>query len=97
MLLTLIWCVVFKLARRGSTVSAIEMAAATRRRARLTTTSTKDRESTGRAGRLAETGNGGLNALKMPAVTKKAEVLTKHIGDQAKKDSTAMAHVCDPG
>ena len=34
-----------------------------------------------------------LNALKLPPVTKKAEVLTKHIADQAKKDSTAMAHV----
>ncbi len=34
-----------------------------------------------------------LNALKLPAVTKKTEVLTKHIGEQAKKDSTAMAHV----
>jgi flagellar M-ring protein FliF len=34
-----------------------------------------------------------LNALKLPPVTKKAEVLTKHIAEQAKKDSTAMAHV----
>jgi flagellar M-ring protein FliF len=34
-----------------------------------------------------------LNALKLPPVTKKAEVLTKHISDQAKKDSTSMAHV----
>lgn len=34
-----------------------------------------------------------LNALKLPAVTKKAEVLTKHIGEQAKKNATAMAHV----
>jgi flagellar M-ring protein FliF len=34
-----------------------------------------------------------LNALKLPPVTKKAEVLTKHIGEQAKKDSTSMAHV----
>jgi flagellar M-ring protein FliF len=34
-----------------------------------------------------------LNLLKLPPVTKKAEVLTKHIGEQAKKDSTAMAHV----
>ncbi len=34
-----------------------------------------------------------LNALKQAPVTKKAEVLTKHIGEQAKKDTTAMAHV----
>ena len=33
-------------------------------------------------------------ALKLPAVaTKKAEVLTRHIADEAKKDPTAMAHV----
>jgi flagellar M-ring protein FliF len=34
-----------------------------------------------------------LNALKLPPVTKKAEVLVKHIAEQAKKDSTPMAHV----
>ena len=34
-----------------------------------------------------------LNALKQPPATKKAEVLTKHIGEQAKKDTTPMAHV----
>ena len=34
-----------------------------------------------------------LNALKLPPVTKKAEVLTKHIAEQAKKDSASMAHV----
>ena len=34
-----------------------------------------------------------LNALKLPPVTKKTEVLSKHIADHAKKDSTAMAHV----
>jgi flagellar M-ring protein FliF len=34
-----------------------------------------------------------LNALKLPLVTKKAEVLTKHIAEQAKKDTTPMAHV----
>jgi flagellar biosynthesis/type III secretory pathway M-ring protein FliF/YscJ len=31
--------------------------------------------------------------LKLPPVTKKTEVLTKHIGEQAKKDSASMAHV----
>jgi flagellar M-ring protein FliF len=35
-----------------------------------------------------------LNALKLPPVTtKKTEVLTKHLSDQAKKDSTMMAQV----
>jgi len=37
--------------------------------------------------------NDALNALKLPPVTKKAEVLTKHISEQAKKDSSSMAHV----
>jgi len=34
-----------------------------------------------------------LNALKATPLTKKTEVLTKHIGEQAKKDATSMAHV----
>jgi flagellar M-ring protein FliF len=34
-----------------------------------------------------------LNALRLPPVTKKTEVLTKHIAEQAKKDSASMAHV----
>jgi flagellar M-ring protein FliF len=34
-----------------------------------------------------------LNALKLPPVTKKAQVLTKHIGEQAKNDTAPMAHV----
>jgi flagellar M-ring protein FliF len=34
-----------------------------------------------------------LNSLKLPPVTKKTEVLTKHISEQAKKDSASMAHV----
>lgn len=34
-----------------------------------------------------------LNALKLPPMTKKTEVLTKHIAEQAKKDSASMAHV----
>jgi flagellar M-ring protein FliF len=34
-----------------------------------------------------------LNALKLPPITKKAAVLTKHISEQAKKDSASMAHV----
>ena len=34
-----------------------------------------------------------LNALKLPPVTQKTAVLTKHISEQAKKDSAGMAHV----
>jgi len=34
-----------------------------------------------------------LSALKLPPVTKKTEVLTKHIAEQTKKDSASMAHV----
>jgi flagellar M-ring protein FliF len=34
-----------------------------------------------------------LNSLKLPPVTKKTEVLAKHITEQAKKDSAGMAHV----
>jgi flagellar M-ring protein FliF len=34
-----------------------------------------------------------LNSLKLPPVTKKTAVLTKHITEQAKKDSAGMAHV----
>jgi flagellar M-ring protein FliF len=34
-----------------------------------------------------------LNALKVSPITKKTEVLSKHIAEQAKKDSTVMAHV----
>jgi flagellar biosynthesis/type III secretory pathway M-ring protein FliF/YscJ len=35
-----------------------------------------------------------MNALKLPPVTtKKTEVLTKHISEQAKKDSMGMAQV----
>ena len=34
-----------------------------------------------------------LNSLMLPPATKKTAVLTKHITEQAKKDSAAMAHV----
>ena len=35
-----------------------------------------------------------LSALRIvPAKTKKAEVLTKHIGEAAKQDPSAMVHV----
>ncbi len=35
-----------------------------------------------------------LDSLKLPSVTtKKTEVLTKHLAEEAKKDSTALAHV----
>lgn len=42
-----------------------------------------------------------LNSLKLPPATKKTEVLSKHIAEQAKKDSGSMAQVLrawmDPG
>jgi len=42
-----------------------------------------------------------LSSLKLPPATKKTEILTKHIAEQAKKDSGSMAHVLrawmDPG
>lgn len=34
-----------------------------------------------------------LNSLKLPPLTKKTEVLTKHISEQAKKDAAGMVHV----
>ncbi len=34
-----------------------------------------------------------LSSLKLPPATKKTEVLSKHIAEQAKKDSSNMAHV----
>jgi flagellar M-ring protein FliF len=34
-----------------------------------------------------------LRSLKLPVITKKTEVLTKHISEQAKKDVVSMAHV----
>jgi flagellar M-ring protein FliF len=34
-----------------------------------------------------------LNALKVPPITKKTAVLTRHIAEQAKKDAASMAHV----
>jgi len=34
-----------------------------------------------------------LSSLKLPPATKKTEVLTKHIAEQARKDSSSMAHV----
>jgi len=38
--------------------------------------------------------NEALSALKIsPAKTKKSEVLTKHIGEAAKKDPSVMVHV----
>ncbi len=42
-----------------------------------------------------------LSSMKLPPATKKTEVLTKHIAEQAKKDAGNMAHVLrawmDPG
>ncbi|HUJ50187.1 MAG TPA: flagellar basal-body MS-ring/collar protein FliF [Bryobacteraceae bacterium] len=93
-LLTLI-VLVFKLARRGAPAASVEMAPQLAAPA-------GDGESFSQKieNQLAEQAalrqkqeTDALNALKLPPVTKKAEVLTKHIADHAKKDSTAMAHV----
>lgn len=93
-LLTLI-VLVFKLARRGSSAPSVEMAP------QLAAPAGGDESFSQKIeNQLAEQAAlrqkqeaDALNALKLPPVTKKAEVLTKHIADHAKKDSTAMAHV----
>ena len=94
-LLTLI-VLVFKLSRRGSPSSSVEMAP------QLAAATAGEDDNFGQKieSQLAEQAAlrqkqelDALNALKRPPVTKKAEVLTKHIAEQAKKDSTAMAHV----
>ena len=93
-LLTLFF-LVFKLARRGGSSSSVEMAPQIGAAQQPDESFSKKIES-----QLAEQAalrqkqeTDALNALKLPPVTKKAEVLTKHIGEQAKKDPTPMAHV----
>ncbi len=93
-LLTLI-VLVFKLARRGAPAASVEMAPQLPAPAGGGESFSQKIEN-----QLAEQAalrqkqeTDALNALKLPPVTKKAEVLTKHIADHAKKDSTAMAHV----
>ena len=93
-LLTLV-VLVFKLARRGSSSPPVEMApqlpAAAAGEESL---SQKIENQLAEQAALRQKQEADvLNALKLPPVTKKAEVLTKHIAEQAKKDSTAMAHV----
>jgi flagellar M-ring protein FliF len=85
---------VFKLARRGREgASSVEM------NAQLPAGATEDfnrkieSQLTEQAALRQKQESDALAALKLPAVTKKAEVLTKHIGEQAKKDSAPMAHV----
>jgi len=93
-LLTLI-VLVFKLARRGSTSSSVEMApqlAAAQGGDDNFNQKIENQLAEQSALRQKQEAD-ALNALKMPPVTKKAEVLTKHIAEHAKKDSTAMAHV----
>ena len=92
-LLTLI-VLVFKLARRSSPSSSVEMVP------QLAAGQGGDDFNQKIENQLAEQAAlrqkqeaEALSALKVQATTKKAEVLTKHIADQAKKDSTAMAHV----
>ena len=84
----------FKLARRGAVPAKVEMAP------QLPAASSSEDFNQKVQNQLAEQAAArqkqemdALNALKLPVATKKAEVLTKHIGEQAKKDSTAMAHV----
>ncbi len=93
-LLTLVM-LVFKLARRGGPAPSVEMA-----RQLPAPAGGEESFSQKIENQLAEQAalrqkqeTDALNALKLPPVTKKAEVLTKHIADHAKKDSTAMAHV----
>ena len=93
-LLTLI-VLVFKLARRSPVPGSVEMAPQLAAGA-----DSGDSFSQKIENQLAEQAAlrqkqeaDALNALKLPPVTKKTEVLTRHIADQAKKDSTVMAHV----
>jgi flagellar M-ring protein FliF len=89
-LLTLV-TIVFKLLRRrpGSVEMASQLAAAP---AESLNTRIENQLAEQAAARQKQEMD-ALNALKLPPVTKKAEVLTKHIVEQAKKDSTSMAHV----
>jgi len=93
-LLTLI-VLVFKLARRGSTSSSVEMAPqlASGQGGDDAFNQKIESQLAEQAALRQKQETEALSALKTQAVTKKAEVLTKHIADQAKKDSTAMAHV----
>jgi flagellar M-ring protein FliF len=93
-LLTLI-VLVFKLARRGSPAGSVEMAPqlAAGSGSEESFSQKIENQLAEQAALRQKQEADALNALKLPAVTKKAEVLTKHIADQAKKDSTAMAHV----
>ena len=89
-LLTLL-VIVFKLVRRspGSVEMASQLAAAP---AESLNTRIENQLAEQTAARQKQEMD-ALNALKLPPVTKKAEVLTKHIVEQAKKDSSSMAHV----
>ena len=93
-LLTLFF-LVFKLARRGGSAPSVEMAPQIASAQEGDDSFSKKIES-----QLAEQAAlrqkqeaEALSALKLPSATKKAEVLTKHIAEQAKKDATPMAHV----
>lgn len=93
LLLTLI-VLVFKLARRGAPAPSVEMAPQLPAAGSGESFSQKIENQLAEQAALRQKQEAdALNALKLPPVTKKAEVLTKHIADHAKKDSTAMAHV----
>jgi flagellar M-ring protein FliF len=91
MLLTLL-VAVFKLLRR-SPMESVEMAPQLAAATGETLNKRIENQLAEQAAVRQKQETDALNALKAPPVTKKAEVLTKHIGEQAKKDSTSMAHV----
>jgi flagellar M-ring protein FliF len=84
--------VVFRLLRRKST-QAVEMASQLGAASAESLNARIENQLAEQAAVRQKQETDALNALKLPPVTKKAEVLTKHIGEQAKKDSTSMAHV----
>ncbi len=90
-LLTLL-VVVFKLLRRSST-EAVDMAPQLAAGTGETLNKRIENQLAEQAATRQKQEIDALNALKLPPVTKKAEVLTKHIAEQAKKDSSSMAHV----
>ncbi len=93
-LLTLI-VLVFRLAKSGSSSSSAEMSPQLAAGSGADDNFNKrlERQMSEQATLRQKQETDALNALKLPPVTKKAEVLTKHIAEQAKKDSTPMAHV----
>jgi flagellar M-ring protein FliF len=93
LLLALLFLIV-RLAKKGSRGSSAQLPG------ELAAGATPDQLQSQIEGRLAEQAAlrqkqeaDALNFLTLPPVTKKAAVLTKHISEQAKKDSASMAHI----